>query len=36
MFRTISALGSGGVTTDERFGACNDGRLTWREILRNR
>ena len=36
MYRTISALGSGGVVTSERFGACTDGRLTWREIQRNR
>lgn len=36
MYRTLSALGSGGVATSERFGACTDGRLTWREILRNR
>jgi type IV pilus assembly protein PilY1 len=33
-FRTLSALGSGGVDTFERFGKCNDGRLTWREVLR--
>ena len=33
-FRTQSALGSGGIDTKERFGSCNDGRLTWREILR--
>ena len=33
-FRTLSALGSGGVDTTERFGSCTDGRLTWREILR--
>lgn len=36
MFRTISALGSGGVATSQRFGACTDGRLTWREVQRNR
>jgi len=36
MYRTLSALGSGGVAASERFGACTDGRLTWREILRNR
>jgi len=35
MFRTLTALGSGGISTTQRFGACNDGRLTWREILRN-
>ena len=36
MYRTISALGSGSVASSERFGACSAGRLTWREILRNR
>lgn len=36
MYRTLTALGSGGVETSERYGACTDGRLTWREILRNR
>lgn len=36
LYRTISALGSGGVATSERYGACTDGRLTWREVLRNR
>lgn len=36
MYRTISALGNGTVTSSERFGACSAGRLTWREILRNR
>jgi len=36
MYRTISALGSGGVATSERYGVCTAGRLTWREILRNR
>jgi type IV pilus assembly protein PilY1 len=34
LFRTLSALGTGGVDATERFGKCNDGRLTWREILR--
>nr|WP_315478275.1 PilC/PilY family type IV pilus protein [uncultured Rhodoferax sp.] len=36
MYRSIVALGSGGVATSERFGKCTDGRLTWREITRNR
>lgn len=36
MYRSIVALGSGGVATSERFGKCTDGRLTWREISRNR
>ena len=36
MYRTISALGSGSVASSVRYGACSDGRLTWREILRNR
>ncbi|APW46939.1 pilus assembly protein [Rhodoferax antarcticus] len=35
MFRTLTALGSGGIETTQRFGACSDGRITWREILRN-
>ena len=36
VFRTLSALGSGNVETTLRYGSCSDGRLTWREILRNR
>ncbi len=36
VFRTLSALGSGGIETSLRSGTCTDGRLTWREILRNR
>jgi type IV pilus assembly protein PilY1 len=36
IYRTISALGSGGVATDVRYGSCSDGRLTWREVIRNR
>lgn len=36
MYRSIVALGSGEVGTSERFGKCTDGRLTWREISRNR
>jgi type IV pilus assembly protein PilY1 len=36
MYRTLTALGNGGIQTGQRFGACTDGRLTWREILRNR
>lgn len=35
MYRTLTALGNGGIQTGERYGACTDGRLTWREILRN-
>ena len=36
VYRTLSALGTGGVETNLRYGSCGDGRLTWREILRNR
>ena len=36
VFRKLSALGTGGVETTLRYGSCSDGRLTWREILRNR
>ena len=36
VYRTLSALGTGGVATTLRYGSCSDGRLTWREILRNR
>ena len=36
VFRTLSALGTGGISTSLRYGSCGDGRLTWREILRNR
>ena len=36
VYRTLSALGTGGVSTTLRYGSCGDGRLTWREILRNR
>ena len=36
VFRTLSALGAGGVATTLRYGSCGDGRLTWREILRSR
>lgn len=36
VYRTLSALGTGGVATALRYGSCGDGRLTWREILRNR
>jgi type IV pilus assembly protein PilY1 len=36
VYRKLSALGTGGVETTLRYGSCNDGRLTWREILRNR
>jgi type IV pilus assembly protein PilY1 len=32
----ISQLGSAELSQDERRGACTNGRLTWREILRNR
>jgi type IV pilus assembly protein PilY1 len=35
MYRTLTALGSGGIATSQRFGSCSDGRLTWREIFRN-
>ena len=35
-YRQLSALGTGGVETTIRYGACGDGRLSWREILRNR
>lgn len=35
-YRTNAALGNGGVSSDEKMGACTNGRLTWREILRNR
>jgi len=35
-YRTNAALGNGGVSSDEKLGACTNGRLTWREILRNR
>lgn len=35
-YRQLSALGTGGVDTTIRYGTCGDGRLTWREILRNR
>jgi type IV pilus assembly protein PilY1 len=35
-YRTNSALGNGGISSEERLGACTNGRLTWREILRNR
>jgi type IV pilus assembly protein PilY1 len=35
-YRQLSALGNGGVETTIRYGSCGDGRLTWREILRNR
>lgn len=36
VYRTLSALGSGNVETTLRYGSCTEGRLTWREILRNR
>lgn len=35
-YRTIVALGTGGVEASTRNGICPDGRLTWREIQRNR
>lgn len=35
-YRTNAALGNGGVSSDEKLGVCTNGRLTWREILRNR
>lgn len=36
VYRTLSALGTGGVSTTLRYGSCGEGRLTWREIIRNR
>ena len=35
-YRTNSIKGNGETSSDERLGACTNGRLTWREILRNR
>lgn len=35
-FRTFSQGGDGDVISNFREGACDDGRLTWREIIRNR
>jgi type IV pilus assembly protein PilY1 len=34
LYRTFNALGTGDVEAVERYGSCNEGRLTWREILR--
>jgi type IV pilus assembly protein PilY1 len=34
LFRTFNAKGDGSVEAVERYGSCNDGRLSWREILR--
>lgn len=36
VYRKLSALGNGDIETTLVYGACNDGRLTWREIFRNR
>jgi type IV pilus assembly protein PilY1 len=34
LYRTFNALGNGSLEAVERYGSCNEGRLTWREILR--
>ena len=36
VFRTFGAGGDGNPDTTLRYGKCTDGRLTWREIFRNR
>ena len=36
VFRKVAALGDGTVATSFREGSCDSGRLTWREIIRNR
>jgi type IV pilus assembly protein PilY1 len=36
LYRNNAANANGTVTTTVRYGTCSDGRLTWREILRNR
>lgn len=36
VFRKVAALGDGSVATTFREGSCDSGRLTWREIVRNR
>ena len=36
LFRSIISAGDGTLKTVERCGPCTDGRLTWREIFRNR
>jgi type IV pilus assembly protein PilY1 len=36
LFRSIISAGDGTLKTVERCGACTSGRLTWREIFRNR
>ena len=36
VYRKVTALGDGSVETTFRQGSCEAGRLTWREIIRNR
>ena len=36
VYRKVAALGDGSVSTSFREGSCESGRLTWREIIRNR
>ena len=36
IFRKVSSLGTGFVATTFTEGSCDSGRLTWREIIRNR
>ncbi|MEJ8821832.1 PilC/PilY family type IV pilus protein [Variovorax humicola] len=36
LFRSIISAGDGTLKTVNRCGACTDGRITWREIFRNR
>ena len=36
VYRTFSANSSGAIETTLRQGKCTEGRLTWREVLRNR
>lgn len=35
-YPTNAALGNGGISSDVKMGVCTNGRLTWREVLRNR
>ena len=35
-YPTNAALGNGGISSEVKLGVCTNGRLTWREILRNR
>jgi type IV pilus assembly protein PilY1 len=35
-YPTNAALGNGGISSAVTLGACTNGRLTWREVLRNR